>query len=541
MLIRKFTPLLALTLLFSSCSFKSNPTPVDPVDDHISPAEISINYASLELMPGAVQQLTVTYNPENADINRELVWGSNNPNAASVNGSGRVVIKPTASIGDTAIIYARLKNISSILATCEITVVSRPIAEYTLLIYMSGGNLENYFANKTEVKWSQEDPNRPWNGCGFATRSIQEILSVPNKPDDVNIVIQTGGATRWANSSNGQYGSYNIDGTYIQRHHVGNDGKLHLDMTLPTSSMGDALTLQPFIEYGLNYYPAQRTALILWGEGIGILGVCSDQYYSERFELVDTLLVSEIFTGVHNALNNTGHSGEKLEFIGYDCGMLVLQDYTEYLSSLFKYMIGCQEEYSSWGAGWAYAKWIDDLYAKKSTEEILKVICDETIDKHNYDSYGNLAPANNNQAIAYFDLSKAEAFKGAWEYMAQQMLSELGEPTETSIQAFFNHMQTIKHFGGDYYYLYGEFDVKDFINKIDESVSYKAALLAAYNDLVVYSIKGQSAGNANGLSLFWPINTYTYKFPYYINDPTYSHYSYWKQLADKFGGRGTGY
>ena len=130
---------------------------------------------------------------------------------------------------------------------------------WTIMIYMCGSDLESQY--------------------GFASEDIKEILSVENQPDDVNIIIETGGCKRWK--------SYNISNRKLSRYHIENN-KLVLDTTLKNASMGEKSTFESFLTWGLESYPAEKTGLIIWNHGGALSGACYDDNYNG-----DTLLNSE--------------------------------------------------------------------------------------------------------------------------------------------------------------------------------------------------------------------------------------------------------
>ena len=110
---------------------------------------------------------------------KEINWASSNASVASVDANGKVTISKTASAGQTAIVTASLKAKSSIKANCAITVADTGVDDgsYTILLYICGADLES--------------------DSSFASGDTTEMLSVDNQPDDVNIVIETGGARSW--------------------------------------------------------------------------------------------------------------------------------------------------------------------------------------------------------------------------------------------------------------------------------------------------------------------------------------------------------
>lgn len=410
---------------------------------------------------------------------------------------------------------------------------------YTIMIYMCGSDLESgYDGYNTNV-----------NDYGLASLDISEILSVSGQPDDVNIIIETGGAKAWKNP--------NISSTRLGRYHVKNK-KLIQDENLNYSSMGLSSTFQSFLEWGLTKYPADKTGVILWNHGGGMLGVCYDEKKSN-----DSLLNSEINTAVKNTFKSLGRK-EKLEWIGYDACLMQVQDIADYNSEYFNYMIASEE--SEAGEGWEYDTWIDDLYAGKDTESILKSICDGFI--ASYDKTYGAAGYANDQTLSYLDLSKFSAYKEAFEDLA---ISVRSTATASALRTM---MKTVKEYGTTYYeditdggystnpssdYYYGNygvtydstnhvyidwgynyfatFDVVDFLNKLGNKYSTLTAKInnvkTAYNELVKYNKTGAQAGNSNGLCLYFPLHKACDKNTTY--SLTETNFINWKLVVDAFG------
>ncbi len=469
-------------------------TPTDPTS-------ISLNKNALSLSAGGSETLSVSYLPAAANQNKAVTWTSSNESVATVDTSGKVTVKSTATVNQTATITAKLTNLPSITATCTVTVVEKAAANQTILVYICGSNLESDYASKNQ---------------GLATGDIQEILSVSGQPSDVNIVIETGGATNWSSR-------YGISSTYLQRYHVNNQS-LDLDNSYDYASMGLSSTLQSFVEYGLTNYEADRTGLILWNHGGAMRGVCYDEKKND-----DCLTDNEVKSAVTGALNNAGKSGQKLEWIGYDACLMQVQDIAEMNSAYANYMIASEESES--GYGWDYDTWVDNLYAKDTTPNILKAIVDGFISEN-----GGTSSSSNDQTLSYLDLSYASAYKTAWENMASQLSSKLQSGGKS---AFKDLVTSCKYYAEDDYDYYGIFDAKDFINKLSNNSTfnpgstYTSAVLTAHGNLVAYSKCGKGAGNSNGLAMFWPVSSYCAKGTYYTSSMT--NFSTWRSLASSYG------
>lgn len=457
------------------------PTPTDPTDITLSPS-------SVELAPNGTKQVSVSYIPSNANQNKDITWTSSNSNVATVSSDGLISVKSTATAGQTATITATLTNIASIYKTVSVTVVEQSKDDHTVLIYMCGADLES--------------ENQ------LATGDIQEILKVSGQPDDVNVVIETGGASSWAST-------YGISSTYLERYHVENKSLVR-DNQLTYASMGLTSTLQSFIEYGLNNYPADRTGIIFWNHGGGMRGVCYDEKKND-----DVLKNSEIRSALSGALSNCGMSGQKLEWVGYDACLMAVQDIAITNSEYFNYMIASEE--SEAGYGWDYDNWVDDLYAKKTTPTILKAIVDSFISDN-----GGASSSSGDQTLSYMDLSYAAAYKTAWENLATQLNSKVTSSNKSSFNSAIT--SNVKHYADSDYDYFCTFDAWDFVDKLANNSafssfkpdeSYTTAVKNAHANLVAYNLAQKGAGVSKGLCMYWPNSTqYSDVSTYYTTSET---------------------
>ena len=471
----------------------------EPVD----PTGISLSPTSLELSAGQSSSLTATITPKNANQNKTITWSSSNEAVATVSG-GTVKVKSTATAGQSATITAKLNDApTKPSATAIVTVTEEKIDEWTILMYISGSNLES--------------------DGGYATDDMAEILQLRNsQPDDVNIVMQTGGSTAWQN--------YNISAKNIGRYSI-EPGKSSptLVKTLSQSNMGKSSTLQDFIEWGVTNYPAQKTGLIFWNHGGALDGCCWDDNYNGQYG--DPLTNDECLSAFQGAFGNLGRT-EPFEWVGYDCCLMAVQDIAEFNSPYFKYMVSSQESES--GNGWDYDKWVDDLYAKKSTTTILKAIVDSFIEEQGTKS---------DQTLSVLDLTKMAAYKTAWEAMA----SALSSKYITSSNAFStlkNNINTAVKYGydsdynnaeGNYGYVYDIFNVSDVLSKFASSYpncsSEISAVQTALANLINYNRCGTKAKTSCGVCCFFPISSYN-PSTYYTTSKT--HFTNWRSLCYKY-------
>ena len=371
---------------------------------------------------------------------------------------------------------------SLVVATFEITVVEQLLDQWTILMYICGADLESGY-------------------YGFATRDINEILSINGQPDDVNIVIQTGGARSWHTSG--------ISGNKIGRYHVENK-KLKQDASLANASMGKQETLQSFVNWGLETYPAEKTGLILWNHGGAFEGCCYDENYYD-----DSLEAQEIKAAMNNVFQ-TQNLNEKLEFIGYDCCLMQLQDLAEFNSPYFNYMVGSEETEA--GDGWDYDNWLDNLFAGDDTETVLAEICDTFLSDNGWSS---------DQTLSALDLNKMDNYFNKFEAMSAAIKDKVNSNKSTFKQVI-NSCKKYEDFSR-----FGLFDGKDFLNKLASNNTFSSFATqindakTALSEMIIHNAKGTAAGNSNGLAFFAPLGTYGTATSYPSNQ---THFNNWKAL-----------
>ena len=105
---------------------------------------------------------------------------------------------------------------------------------------------------------------------GAATEDLGEMMDA-ELPENVKVVIQTGGASCWENDV--------IDPDYTERYLYASDGLTLLEQQ-PISNMGDPETLADFLRFCQENYPADRTMVLFWDHGGGsVYGAVSDENF----------------------------------------------------------------------------------------------------------------------------------------------------------------------------------------------------------------------------------------------------------------------
>ncbi|MCH5171537.1 MAG: Ig-like domain-containing protein [Erysipelotrichales bacterium] len=463
--------------------------------ENVPISSLTLNKTSLDLVINQTYKLTASILPDDA-TNKNIIWNSSNPSVATVTDG---IVEAISS--GTSTITASSEDGTKV-ASCNVEVKNQLLDDYTIMIYLSGTDLET--------------------DAGLATENIAEILSVDNMPDNINIIIQTGGAKKWSTK-------YGISSTTLQRWHVKNNN-LVMDDELPNASMGASSTFQSFMEWGLTEYPASKTGVILWGHGGAVVGCCYDETYD-----YDQLTSGEAHYALEKAFEEAGITN-KLEWIGYDCCLMATADVADLSSDYFEYMVASQE--SEPGEGWDYDNWLDDLYANTEIEtpDLLKEIANTYVEKCDayYKSWGY---SNYNDAtMSVLDLSKMPIFREAWENMSLNLSKIIISTSKWS--KFKSYVNGCQKFGYDssYGYPYDVFDIKDFIEAMKESEDFSSIGIedveTALEEVVIHNVYGKNSADAGGLNFFCAISGYGSRSSYLASE---TYFDNWRELNSTYG------
>ena len=338
---------------------------------------------------------------------------------------------------------AELSN--SELSTPTVTEKNYEDGTYTLMIYMCGSDLETK--------------------SGAATKNIAEMLSAKIS-EKTKVIIQTGGAKKWRN--------YGISPQYSSRYELRN-GELVLIEQTPPVNMGQSSSLESFLLWADENYPAEHRGVIFWDHGGGsIKGVCCDEQYS-----FDALSLTEIETALKSSFENCAR---KYDFIGFDACLMANYETACAVEPFAEKMIASEESEPS--GGWNY------------TAVAESVLTDEFYDKV-LSSYAEKCEAKNKKTytLSVIDLEKFSDVKSA----VNDFVDEIGEKPLNSVA---------RSAGKALCFGTNQRDV--FTDLIDLS----GFALAAENNAVceavancVKSVSGEYRKDAKGLSVYYPLNS----------------------------------
>ena len=314
----------------------------------------------------------------------------------------------------------------------------------TLMLYLCGSDLESE--------------------GGAATIDLEEIMAA-DISDNLNIVVETGGANEWANDY--------VDPDTNQRWHVTNEGpQLLADTGARNMSEGD--TLSDFISFAADSFPADRYMLVLWDHGGGTV----DGYaYDERFDNDEMMPIAEMNAALANA-------GVVFDFIGFDCCLMGTAETAFMVEKYADYMVASQRVEP--GDGWHYTPWIDALSQNTSipTLELGKTIVDSFIAESSDGYYGD------ELTLAVTDLTYiTDLFETMYAFFAAAHDSLVDDASFISTSRTLAGSRAVadNHDLVDLAYLTGSMGgSEELLAKLEQCVVYNGATIDDHNGLCLY-------------------------------------------------------
>ncbi len=381
-------------------------------------------------------------------------------------------------ISITLIIFA-LSSCSLLLADDKIIQSNPGGDKWSVFIYLCGTDLESKKGN-------------------LASMNIEEMLGA-KKSDNVNIVFQTGGTESW--------GYEDINPKKIQRFEVaGNTFALKDEQ--PLASMGRAVTLGNFLQWGVKNYPADKYMCLLWNHGGGsISGVCFDELYEN-----DSLNLDELAKGVSMA-------GVQFEMIGFDTCLMSSLETAAAIAPYARYMTASQEIEP--GTGWDYNAWLSFLAATPRADglDLGKIICDTYYDKC------AAAETESIVTLSVTDLSVIPQLVASFDAMAAEMKGVAEAPD--LLKSFSQAVARAENYGGnnDNEGYTNMVDLGDLVRlSIDVLPGTSVDVLANLDLAVKYKVNGESRPRSTGLSVFAPLQLREGELDVYADIAVSGHY-----------------
>lgn len=324
------------------------------------------------------------------------------------------------------------------------------------------------------------------SGGGFATGDLSELMEAA-LPEDVSVVIETGGASAWQNDA--------VDAEKLQRWVYNSEG-LSLVDEQPSASMGEAQTLADFLSFAKENYPAEKTAVIFWNHGGGsVSGAAFDERYG-----YDSLTLDEMYTAF-SSVWEPSEEKQPLELIGFDTCLMATVDVAYTFSDIAHYLVASEETEPA--NGWNYSQWAGALAEDSSMDGAVlgKVICDTYY--AGCEEYGT----QDNTTLSLTDLTKIQPLLDAYEVFGMEALA-----AACTDPGFFSQFARAAVQSENYG---GNTKEQGYTNMVDlghmarlsaDMLDSAQNVLDALDRCVLYQVGGAYRAEATGLSCYYSYN-----------------------------------
>ncbi len=322
---------------------------------------------------------------------------------------------------------------------------------------------------------------------GAATDDLLELMEV-DLPENIKVIIQTGGAVEWQNDV--------VSADRLQRYVYDSQG-LTLIEERPIENMGDPQTLSNFLDFAKENYPAKHTMVTFWNHGGGsVMGAAFDEQYD-----MDGLNLNEMYQGF-TAVFEENPDHQPIDIIGFDTCLMATIDTAFVFSDLGKYLVASEELEP--GNGWLYSGWLGQLanHPEMAPLELSKVICDTYVEGC------EMVGTENDITLSVTNLSKVNNLIFTYDEFGKEAL-------EMAIEnpAFFAHFSkianSIENYGGNTREQ-GFTNMADLGHLAEKSAKVlpesSGNVIDALKECIAYKVSGKYRTNSMGLACYYSYN-----------------------------------
>lgn len=309
--------------------------------------------------------------------------------------------------------------------------------------------------------------------------------------DQVNIVVQ------WASLSTGK-----AVRMLIQKSIDPSRVTSPILQDMGTVDMGDYHSLQDFIQWGIQNYPAQHYFINVWNHGSGWHGRAIKNAMMPKKESHNVLDISwDDMTGNSITTEQLGMTmayaaqviGHKVDIYGSDACLMAMAEVANEMSDSVSYFVGSQELEPA--AGWPYTELLTRWQAipNATADQVSKILVDAYVKSYEGETGEDVT-------FSAYDLSKLPALDQAMTDLGTK-IRQLNATDKAKLLNAAN--QTQKFSFSDYV------DLLDFMKKLStsdvrlDSIDIQNVQTAA-NLLIIANADTKFYANATGLSFWLP-------------------------------------
>jgi hypothetical protein len=375
--------------------------------------------------------------------------------------------------------------------------------DWTIAVYMCGTDLES--------------------GGGAATLDLHEML-LADIPEDVNLLVMTGGTKTWDPNNYAQIyideelvaeGAYTSPSALKTQIWRVTDDAMELDMNYNTEgenfNMGDPETITGFLQYAIEKYPAEHLMSIVWDHGGGpVSGAAFDEYTGDSLSLLE---MDAAFAAITEYYTEKYGGEFKFDLIGFDACLMSNMEVANIFAPYADYFIASLEVEP--GSGWYYTGWLDKSVIGTDEDD---AVSPDYLGQTIIDSYAISMRTNDwtqvvEETLALTDLSKIDGLTEAFDAMAAELYAKITDPES-------DYVEIARAAERTQFSTYRELiDLYDFcvnaspwlesaqgvINALGTPPEGPGAGAVTGNGAVVYRGTGQTHDRSLGLSFFFPV------------------------------------
>ncbi len=364
------------------------------------------------------------------------------------------------------------------------------LKDFSTELEASGLDLPDYLYNPVKPSGEmpeESNPNKVSDMDGFASNDIGEMTSAVWS-DNISIVIQPGGATRWSNSR--------VNPNRTQRFLYKGSKFSEID-TQTLQRSGTPETLSEFLEYCRDNYPADHTMLILWNHGGGAFGYGNDTIFGDSFEL------SEIRDAL-SAVYEPSSDNPAFDVIGFDACLMSSLEVTHALDGFARYFAVSEE--TEPGDGWDYAPWLQAMTDDPTMNpaQICRAIADSYTDHYMTQNANVGFLINNDVTFSVLDGSKTGELYDAYCELAKAQL--IDATTDLSVLSDMGRCSDRStHYAGSDYDVFNTIDLGTYVDHtVDFYPEQSSKVKQLLGESVLYHRENGSLSDSQGISVYLP-------------------------------------
>lgn len=322
---------------------------------------------------------------------------------------------------------------------------------------------------------------------GCATEDLNEMLEA-ELPENVQVVIQTGGAAQWQNEM--------VEEGCVERYVYSSEGLEFIEQQ-PQANMGDPDTLTDFLRFCTENYPADRTMVLFWNHGGGsVSGAVFDENYG--FDSLNLAEFYQAFSSVYELSNEN----PPIDVIGFDTCLMATIDVAYTFSDVANYLVASEELEP--GNGWHYSGWLQALADDPDMDgaELGRAICDSYVE--GCEAYGT----EDEITLSVTDLTRLAPLLEAYDAMGQEALL-IAVDNPAFFSTFGREASRSESYGGNT-------SEEGYTNMVDlghlarncENLLPETAqaVLDGLEECVIYQVNSAYRSEATGLSCYYSYN-----------------------------------